>query len=81
MDRQPGLRNCTRHNGRRGRGGAGHAVLIVRTDRGDLILDNKSDIVLPWKQTGYIFIKREGSDGAAWVGLEEQGVSITTAAQ
>jgi predicted transglutaminase-like cysteine proteinase len=61
--------------------GAGHAVLMVRTDRGDLILDNKSDIVLPWKQTGYIFIKREGSDGAAWVGLEEQGVSITTAAQ
>ncbi len=61
--------------------GAGHAVLMVRTDRGDLILDNKSDIVLPWKQTGYTFIKREGSDGAAWVGLEEQKVFIVTAAR
>ena len=61
--------------------GAGHAVLMVRTDRGDLILDNKRDIVLPWKQTGYIFIKREGSDGAAWVWLEEQGEPVATAAQ
>ena len=46
--------------------GAGHAVLLVRTDWGDLILDNERDIVLPWKQTGYTFIKREGSDEAAW---------------
>jgi predicted transglutaminase-like cysteine proteinase len=61
--------------------GAGHAVLMVRTDRGDLILDNKRNIVLPWKQTGYTFIKREGSDGTAWVWLGQQGVSVVTAAQ
>jgi len=26
----------------------GHALLTVRTDAGDLILDNKVDAVLPW---------------------------------
>ncbi|MFC5086468.1 transglutaminase-like cysteine peptidase [Microvirga arabica] len=28
--------------------GAGHAVLMVRTDQGELILDNKRDAVLAW---------------------------------
>ncbi len=49
--------------------GEGHAVLMVRTDRGDLVLDNKVDAVLPWHQTGYVYVKREGHDGTAWVSL------------
>jgi predicted transglutaminase-like cysteine proteinase len=49
--------------------GDGHAVLTIRTDRGDLILDNKRDAVLTWNDTGYEFIKREGSDTVAWVAL------------
>ena len=47
----------------------GHAVLMIRTDRGDFILDNKTNAVLPWSKTGYIFVKREGQDGTAWVSL------------
>jgi predicted transglutaminase-like cysteine proteinase len=47
----------------------GHAVLMVRTDRGDIILDNKTDAVLPWFQTGYVFVKRESQDAVAWVSL------------
>ena len=35
--------------------GEGHAVLMVRTDRGDYILDNKTSAVLPWNQTGYVY--------------------------
>ena len=35
------------------RQGEGHAVLMVRTDPGDLILDNQRSAVLPWDQTGY----------------------------
>ncbi len=35
-------------------------MLMVRTDRGDLILDNKTNAVLPWQRTGYSFVKREG---------------------
>ncbi|HEX8663670.1 MAG TPA: transglutaminase-like cysteine peptidase [Beijerinckiaceae bacterium] len=49
--------------------GEGHAVLMVRTDRGDFVLDNKTSAVLPWHQTGYVYIKREGQNGSAWVSL------------
>ena len=48
----------------------GHAVLTVRTDRGDFILDNKTDAIRSWRRTGYSFIKRAGQDGPAWVSLE-----------
>jgi predicted transglutaminase-like cysteine proteinase len=47
--------------------GGGHAVMMVRTDRGDLILDNRRTSVLPWTQTGYIYIKAEGQDGMDWI--------------
>src|SRR4051794_40936473 len=50
---------------------AGHAVLMVRTDRGDFILDNQSRAVLAWSDTGYEFIKREGADGRSWVALSQ----------
>jgi predicted transglutaminase-like cysteine proteinase len=59
--------------------GAGHAVLMVRTDRGDFILDNKRKAVLPWQETGYRYVKREGSDSAAWVWLGNQVAPIVTA--
>jgi predicted transglutaminase-like cysteine proteinase len=32
--------------------GAGHAVMMVRTNRGDFILDNKRNAILPWHKTG-----------------------------
>ncbi|ACA16863.1 transglutaminase family protein cysteine peptidase BTLCP [Methylobacterium sp. 4-46] len=49
--------------------GEGHAVLMLRTDRGDLVLDNKTSAVLPWHRTGYTFIKRESQSAVAWVSL------------
>jgi predicted transglutaminase-like cysteine proteinase len=49
--------------------GEGHAVLMLRTDRGDIILDNKTNDILPWHDTGYIYVKREGQEGPAWVSL------------
>ena len=52
---------------------------MVRTDRGDLILDNKTNAVLAWQRTGYTFIKREGQDGRAWVTLNNGASPITTA--
>ncbi|MGH1570073.1 transglutaminase-like cysteine peptidase [Methylobacterium sp. P31] len=48
----------------------GHAVLTVRTDRGDFILDNKTDAIRSWRRTGYSFVKRAGQDGTTWVSLE-----------
>ena len=60
---------------------AGHAVLTVRTDRGDLILDNEVDTILPWHETGYEFVKREGADGPAWVALGGEGHRIVVASR
>ncbi|PZN92603.1 MAG: transglutaminase [Hyphomicrobiales bacterium] len=48
---------------------AGHAVLMVRTDRGDFILDNKRNAVLPWSQTGYVYVKRESQVRTGWTSL------------
>ena len=59
--------------------GEGHAVLTVITDRGDLILDNKTGVILPWRQTGYTFIKRESQETIGWVALGG-AVSPTTTA-
>jgi predicted transglutaminase-like cysteine proteinase len=51
--------------------GKGHAVLLVRTTLGDLVLDNMTSAVLAWNETSYWFVKREGQDGLAWVSLLE----------
>jgi len=50
--------------------GDGHAVLTVRTDYGDYILDNMRGDVRLWSETGYTFIKRQSSEHAArWTKL------------
>jgi predicted transglutaminase-like cysteine proteinase len=52
--------------------GDGHAVLMVRTDRGDLVLDNQVGQVLVWKDTSYEFIKRQSqNDPRKWVGITD----------
>ncbi len=48
----------------------GHAVLTVKTDRGEFILDNQAEAILPWFETGYRFVKRQSQrDPNAWVSL------------
>lgn len=42
--------------------GAGHAVLTVRTSKGDYVLDNLSDKVKLWSDTGYMFVKRQSQE-------------------
>lgn len=59
--------------------GEGHAVLMLRTDRGDFILDNKRNAVLPWQKTGYVFVKRESQDGTEWASLGARSSPVTTA--
>ena len=59
--------------------GEGHAVLMVRTNRGDLILDNKTNAILSGTRTGYTFVKREGQDGMGWVSLNGVTSPVTTA--
>jgi predicted transglutaminase-like cysteine proteinase len=59
--------------------GQGHAVLMVLTDHGDFILDNKRNAILPWRRTGYTFIKREGTNSGSWVALGDQPAPFSTA--
>ncbi|TIN18894.1 MAG: transglutaminase [Mesorhizobium sp.] len=50
--------------------GEGHAVLTVRTDKGDYVLDNLTDKVRPWDATGYRFLKRQAIDNTGrWVSI------------
>lgn len=52
--------------------GEGHAVLTVKTDRGEFILDNQEAQVLAWNKTGYKFVKRQAQhDQNTWVALGE----------
>ncbi|MGD9501586.1 MAG: transglutaminase-like cysteine peptidase [Methyloceanibacter sp.] len=48
----------------------GHAVLTVRTDRGDLVLDNKRREVTRWADTPYTFVKRQSErNPLVWISL------------
>jgi predicted transglutaminase-like cysteine proteinase len=52
--------------------GEGHAVLTVRTTRGDYVLDNLTDKVRAWDQTGYRFLKRQAIDNTGrWVSIRD----------
>jgi predicted transglutaminase-like cysteine proteinase len=50
--------------------GDGHAVLMVKTDRGDFVLDNQEAKVKHWTETGYRFLKRQSEQNPnTWVSL------------
>ena len=60
--------------------GEGHAVLTVKTDKGDFILDNQEEQVLLWSDTGYRFVKRQSqSDPNVWVSLGDNRPAVATA--
>jgi predicted transglutaminase-like cysteine proteinase len=45
-----------------------HVALIVRTNEGDLVLDSRSPWIRSWKDTPYIWTKRQVSGNSmAWV--------------
>ncbi|WP_306117397.1 MULTISPECIES: transglutaminase-like cysteine peptidase [unclassified Roseitalea] len=51
--------------------GEGHAVLTVRTDRGDFVLDNLRTDVRLWLDTEYTYLKRQSERHAGlWVSIE-----------
>jgi predicted transglutaminase-like cysteine proteinase len=61
--------------------GDGHAVLTVKTDKGEFILDNQNEEILTWVETGYRFVKRQSqSDPNSWVSLGDPRQATATAA-
>ncbi len=60
--------------------GDGHAILTVKTDKGEYILDNQNDQILLWSDTGYRFVKRQSQgDPNVWVALGEPHAAPATA--
>jgi predicted transglutaminase-like cysteine proteinase len=48
----------------------GHAVLTVRTDGGDFVLDNKRREIVRWAETPYTFVKRQSEKNPlVWISL------------
>jgi predicted transglutaminase-like cysteine proteinase len=53
------------------RRGEGHLVLTVRTDQGDLVLDNLRPNIVSWRRTGYAWIMRQSERNPQyWVELD-----------
>jgi predicted transglutaminase-like cysteine proteinase len=48
------------------RGGVGHAILVVKTTKGDFVLDNLNRSVRPLSQSGYRIISMSGADPMSW---------------
>jgi predicted transglutaminase-like cysteine proteinase len=60
--------------------GDGHAVLTVKSDKGEFILDNQNPEILLWSETGYHFVKRQSqSDPNNWIGLGDPRPAVATA--
>jgi predicted transglutaminase-like cysteine proteinase len=65
----------------RDRRGDGHAVLTVKTDKGEYILDNQNEDIVLWSETGYRYVKRQSqADPNVWVALGDQRPAVSTAA-
>ncbi len=60
--------------------GNGHTILTVKTDKGDLILDNMVAEIRYWDETGYKFVKRQSqADPNVWVSVGPTSMPTTTA--
>lgn len=48
-----------------------HAVLVYRSSRGDLVLDNLTDHIRNWRDTRYLFLRMQNPEHPdRWVGLK-----------
>jgi predicted transglutaminase-like cysteine proteinase len=58
----------------------GHAVLTVKTDKGDFVLDNQAENIVLWSDTGYRFVKRQSqTDPNVWMSLGDPHSATATA--
>jgi predicted transglutaminase-like cysteine proteinase len=64
----------------REKSGDGHAVLTVKTDKGEFILDNQNPEIQLWSETSYRFVKRQSqTDPNLWVSLGDPRPAVATA--
>jgi predicted transglutaminase-like cysteine proteinase len=60
--------------------GEGHAILTVKSDKGEFVLDNENENVVAWTETGYRYVKRQSqSNPNTWVALDDTNSAVATA--
>lgn len=58
--------------------GIGHLVLVVSTNKGNLVLDNLSETILPWQLTKYHWVKiQSSSDARYWFEIKPPGLVLS----
>jgi predicted transglutaminase-like cysteine proteinase len=56
--------------------GIGHLVLVVATSSGDIVLDNLTDAIRPWKSTSYRWLKIQSStDARFWSEIKDPAMA------
>jgi predicted transglutaminase-like cysteine proteinase len=58
--------------------GIGHLILVVSTNKGDLVLDNLSETIMPWQLTKYHWVKiQSASDARYWFEVKPRGMVLS----
>ena len=61
--------------------GLGHLVLVVVTTKGDIVMDNLTEIIRPWQNTDYQWIKiQSASDPRFWNEIKSPGIGLVSQA-
>jgi predicted transglutaminase-like cysteine proteinase len=59
--------------------GAGHAILVVDTDKGEYVLDNKNWAIVAWSDAPYTWVKRQSRERPyIWVNLDQRTFRVAT---
>jgi predicted transglutaminase-like cysteine proteinase len=57
--------------------GIGHLVLVVTTTRGDIVMDNLTDAIRPWRSTDYHWLKiQSASDARFWYEVKAPSAGV-----
>src|ERR1700730_4742969 len=58
--------------------GTAHLVLLVATTKGDLVLDNLTEAILPWQSKDFQWMKiQSASDASFWYNVKVSGTSMS----
>lgn len=59
--------------------GDGHAILVVRSDKGDRVLDNKNWAIVAWKDAPYTWVKQQSPKRPyIWVNLDQSSFRVAS---
>jgi predicted transglutaminase-like cysteine proteinase len=58
--------------------GIGHLILVVSTTKGEMVLDNLTESIVPWQSTDYHWIKiQSANDARFWLDVKGPAVSAS----